>query len=52
MFNTNTLIAAIGALIISTACVATAVGPAAAFEQGGSTQVAAIPAQVSAQAAA
>jgi len=49
MFNANTLIAAIGALIISTACVATAVGPAAAFERS-STDIAAIQAPVSAQA--
>ena len=52
MFNTNTLIAAVGALIISTACVATAVGPAAAFERSGSTQVAAVQTPASAQASA
>ncbi len=52
MFNSNSLIAALGAILISTACVATAVGPAAAFERSGSSDVAAVQAPVSAQAAA
>ena len=46
MFNQIT--AAIGAILISTACVAAAVGPAAAEERG-NIQVAAVQAPASAQ---
>jgi len=49
MFNSNSLIAAISAILISSACVATAVGPAAPFERSG-TDIAAVQAPVSAQA--
>jgi len=52
MFNSNSLIAAISAILISSACVATAVGPAAAFDRSGSTDIAAVHAPASAQAAA
>ena len=51
MFNSNSLIAAAAAILISTACVAAAVGPAAAFDRADS-QVAAVQAPVSAQATA
>lgn len=47
MFNQIT--AAIGAILISTACVAAAVGPAAANERA-SAQIAAVQAPASAQA--
>lgn len=45
---TNTITAAIGAILISTACVAAAVGPAAAEERA-PVQVAAVQAPASAQ---
>lgn len=45
----NQIAAAIGAILISTACVAAAVGPAAAEERG-NVQVAAVQAPVSVQA--
>ena len=50
MFNSNSLIAAISAILISSACVATAVGPAAAFDRSGSTGIAAVQTPVSGQA--